>query len=71
MFYKAAEDHTEDLGGGKEHESDAYMKTSKCVQNDYQGNIKWWVFASKSQDTGESRNFQISTETSLALSTQE
>lgn len=41
MFYKAAEDHTEDQGGGKEHESDAYMQTSKYVQNDRQGNIKW------------------------------
>lgn len=41
MFYKAAEDHTEDLGGGKEHESDTCMETFKYVQNDYQGNIKW------------------------------
>lgn len=70
MFYKAAEDHIEDLGAGKEHKSDACMKTSKYVQNDCQGTIKWWVFSSKSQDTDESRNFQTSTETSLVLITQ-
>lgn len=33
IFYKAAESHTEDLGGGKEYESDVCMKTSKYVQN--------------------------------------
>lgn len=70
MFYKAAEGHTEDLGGGKEHESDACMETSKHIQNDCLDNIKWWIFSSKSQDADELRNFQTSTETLLALSTQ-